>query len=76
MAPFLNELRDLVKYIVRKNDLHVTIQILQQEEFEKGEIVIDNINQKGKGWTAFNQTEWDSGSSNLSTPLSDSVTFM
>jgi len=49
MAPFLNELRDLVKYIVRKNDLHVTIQILQQEEFEKGEIVIDNINQKGKG---------------------------
>lgn len=42
MTPFLNELRDLVKYIVRKDDSHVTIQIPQQENFEEVEIVVDN----------------------------------
>lgn len=56
MAPFLNELRDLVKYIVRRDDPHVTIRTPQQEDFEEVEIVVDNTSQEGQGWTAPNQT--------------------
>jgi len=56
VAPFLNELRDLVKYIVRRDDPHVTIRTPQQEDFEEVEIVVDNTSQEGQGWTAPNQT--------------------
>ncbi len=41
---FLNKLRNFVKYIVHKNDSHITIRILQQKNLEKIEIVINNIN--------------------------------
>jgi len=44
MTLFLNKLRNLVKYIVRKDDSHITIRILQQKNFEKIKIVINNIN--------------------------------
>lgn len=58
MAPFLNELRDLVKYIVRRDDPHVTIRTPQQEDFEEieVEVVVDNTSQDGQGRAAPNQT--------------------
>ena len=46
VAPFLNELRDLVKYVVHKDDPQVTVRTPQKEDFGDVEIVVDSAGQQ------------------------------
>lgn len=42
----MNELRDLVKYVVHKNDSQMIVKILEKKDFNNVEIVIDNARQQ------------------------------
>ena len=57
MAPFLNELRDLVKYIVRRDNPNVTIRTPQKEEFDDVEIVVDAAGSQGVTNSMTNQVD-------------------
>jgi len=46
VASFLNKLRDLVKYVVHKNDPQVTVRTPQKEDFDNVEIVVDSARQQ------------------------------
>jgi len=57
VAPFLNELRDLVKYIVRRDNPNVTIRTPQKEEFDDVEIVVDAAGSQGVTNSMTNQVD-------------------
>ena len=43
---FLNKLRDLVKYVVHKNNLQITVKTLETKNFDNIEIVVDSAEQQ------------------------------